>query len=185
MDTRDLVAGHHALRTGRVSTAGATYLVTTTTRGREPVFRSRGTAEAACRCFLAPTILRDNSLMAWVLMPDHVHWLITFGARDRIESIVNRLKSASARAAKQARGGSGAVWSKAFHNRSIRSEDAAIDAAQYISMNPVRAGLVIIADDYPYSHAARRQRSRAWPAPKEAERVGQSDITAPTLRPRT
>ena len=65
--------GYRALRRGRASSPGGVYLVTTVTRDRQPAFSHFANACTAARCFEDPRLLRDSRMLAWVLMPDHVH----------------------------------------------------------------------------------------------------------------
>jgi putative transposase len=150
MDNRDLRSGHQALRVGRLSRAFGVYLVTTATRGREAIFAELAVAASTSRCFDEPRLLDDATMLSWVLMPDHAHWLIQLGAHGTIAEVVNRLKSASARAANAARGTQGSVWAHGFHDRAMRTlRDVAI-ADRYIALNPVRAGLAIEPGQYPH-----------------------------------
>ena len=142
--------GHLALRRGRQSLIDHVYHVTTVTKAREPFFRSSNAAHAAARCFIESSLLGDCHLLAWVLMPDHVHWLVQLGARDSLDLVVNRLKSSSARKANAVLGRSGALWEKAYHDRAMRLDDDLMKVAQYIIANPVRAQLVANTGDYPY-----------------------------------
>jgi REP element-mobilizing transposase RayT len=89
--------GNRVLRKGRVSLPGRVYLVTTVTRGREHVFADFAAGCAAARCFEDARVLGDACMMAWVLMPDHAHWLIGLGEGHTLATVVNRLKPASAR----------------------------------------------------------------------------------------
>lgn len=93
-------------------------------------------------------------MLAWVLMPDHVHWLIRLGEVDALASVVNRLKSASARGANRALCRSGPLWARSFHDHTLRAEEDLRRSARYAIANPVRAGLVERAGDYPFWNAA-------------------------------
>jgi len=86
-------------------------------------------------------------------MPDHVHWLLQLGIDDALDTVVNRLKSATARKANVALGRQGPLWEVAYHDRAIRSDQAITDVARYIVANPLRAGLVTRIGDYPYWNA--------------------------------
>ena len=141
--------GQHRLRRHRHSLAGHIYLVTATARDRRPWFTARA-ATAAVRCFGTPTLWGDAEPLAWVLMPDHAHWLIRLGDRDNLSGVVNRLKSGSARAVNATLQRTGSVWAPAFHEHTMRDETHIRAAAAYIRHNPVRAGLVAAAEDYPY-----------------------------------
>jgi REP element-mobilizing transposase RayT len=128
--------------------------VTSTTLQRQPFFNGVFVAAcAAARCFEDPKILKDTRMLAWVLMPDHAHWLLQLGECEELADVVNRLKSASAREANLALARKGALWAPAFHDRALRSEDDIPDAARYIVANPLRAGLVTKLGNYPYWNA--------------------------------
>ena len=142
--------GHLALRRGRQSLIHHVYHVTTATKAREPFFRTSDAAHAVARCFTEGSLLGDCRLLAWVLMPDHVHWLVQLGVRDSLGTVVNRLKSSSARKANAVLDRSGALWERAYHDRAMRSDDDLVKVAQYIISNPVRARLVTNIGDYPY-----------------------------------
>ncbi|SDN43336.1 REP-associated tyrosine transposase [Pseudomonas jinjuensis] len=145
--------GHAALRKGRVSLAGGIYLVTTTTLGRNPLFGDFATACAAARCFEDPSVLGTNHLLAWVLMPDHAHWLIQLGAGEPLGITVGRLKSASSRRVNQLLGKQGPLWANAFHDRALRRDEDLQAIARYIVANPLRAGLVRRVGAYPFWNA--------------------------------
>ena len=95
-------SGHRALRRGRVSIPRHVYLVTSVTADRTPFFHDFPAGCAAARCFEDRTVLDDAMMLAWVLMPDHAHWLIQLGKKRSLSMIVNRIKSASARMTNQA-----------------------------------------------------------------------------------
>ncbi len=142
--------GHAALRLGRASIPNQVYHLTVAVSGRRPVFADFDAACEAARCFEAPELLGDASMLAWVLMPDHAHWLLQLGAVDTLTLVVARLKSASGRRTNRALGSAGPLWSRAFHDRAVRKEDDLISVARYIIANPIRAGLVTKAGDYPF-----------------------------------
>lgn len=145
--------GNQALRRGRVSLPNQVYLITTATLDRQRFFEDFAAACAASRCFSDAYILGDACLLAWVLMPDHVHWLLQLGVADSLDLVVNRLKSASARQANKALHGSGALWQAAYHDRALRADENFRDAARYLVANPMRAGLVNRIGDYPFWNA--------------------------------
>ena len=89
-------------------------------------------------------------MLAWVLMPDHAHWLLQLGENDTLANAVTRLKCASARSANRALGRSGAVWGRAFHEHALRDERKLLATARYLVANPLRAGLVTKLGNYPF-----------------------------------
>jgi REP element-mobilizing transposase RayT len=144
---------HHALRKGRVSIANGIYLVTTTTLDRQRWFADFSAGRAAARCMEEEHLLGDARMLAWVLMPDHLHALLQLGMRDELSMVVNRLKSATARNANRALRRTGTVWAKAFHDHALRKEEDLQEVARYIVANPLRAGLVTHIGDYPFWNA--------------------------------
>lgn len=145
--------GYRALRRGRASCPGTAYLITTITRDRTPVFRHFPAACAAARCFETPMLLRDSQMLAWVLMPDHVHWLIQLGEMDNLAALVNRLKSSSSRLVSKRIESERGIWMAGFHDHGLRAEENLLDVARYVVANPLRAGLVRRVGDYPFWNA--------------------------------
>lgn len=146
-------SGHHALRKGRASIANGIYLITTTTLGRQKLFADFAAACAVAKCVEDGRLLGDAKMLAWVLMPDHLHGVLQLGERDKLGVVVNRLKSASARHANRVLRRTGGIWVKAFHDHALRSDEDLHDVARYVVANPVRAGLVPRVGDYPFSNA--------------------------------
>ncbi|WP_276667545.1 REP-associated tyrosine transposase [Thalassolituus oleivorans] len=144
-----MLKGHSNLRKGRFSEPGRIYLVTATTNDRTPIFSDPKYAIPTCRFFTKPTSLLGNSLLSWVLMPDHIHWLIELGENGDLSKTIQLLKSGSARIIRE-RGYGNKVWAPAFHDRAIRKDEDLKQAARYIVANPLRAGLVKRLGDYPY-----------------------------------
>ena len=145
--------GHAALRRGRVSLPNQVYHLTTSTVARAPVFADPTAARVACACFVNPATLGDATMSAWVLMPDHAHWLLQLGEVEGLEALVSRLKGASARQVNATLGRHGAVWQKGFHDRALRSDEDMQVVARYIVANPLRSGLAERIGDYPYWNA--------------------------------
>ncbi len=145
--------GNRALRRGRVSIPHQVYLVTAATRQRQRFFVDFQAACAAARCFEDDAILGDAGMLAWVLMPDHAHWLVQLGDRDTLAVVVNRIKSASARLANRVLGRQGALWQPAYHERALRSDDDLRAVARYMIANPLRAQLVQRIGDYLFWNA--------------------------------
>jgi putative transposase len=134
--------GQAALRKGRYSLGGHVYHVTTTTFARERIFADLSAARAAIRALNAPQLLKDTELIAWVLMPDHLHVLLQLGQADSLGRYVERTKAATARSVNRRLGRIGPVWQRAYHDHQLRTEEDVRVVARYVVMNPLRAGLV-------------------------------------------
>ena len=145
--------GHAALRRHRYSLPGNVYHVTSATEARRPVLVGAA-AFAVARCFGTPALWGDASALAWVVMPDHAHWLVQLGDRDSLPVVMNRIKSASARSARIAGVPLGRVWGPGYYERRLRGEHDLQNVAAYIIANPVRARLAEHIGDYPFWDSA-------------------------------
>jgi len=141
---------YDALRIGRVSLAGQLYLLTTVTSDRMPWFRDFRLARMAIAEMRRIEGEGRLTSMAWVLMPDHLHWLVQLGDQASLSDAVKAFKGRVGQRINATLGRQGAVWQKSFHDRALRSEDDLHEAARYIVANPLRAGLVQRLGDYPH-----------------------------------
>jgi REP element-mobilizing transposase RayT len=132
------------LRTGRHSQAGFIYSVTTVTAHRRPTFTAFSAARALIRIIHHPDLASRTQTLAYVVMPDHLHWLFQLGSSDSLSQCVQRLKSLSTKALCPD------LWQKGFHDRAIRLEEDLPAIGRYIVSNPVRAGLVSRVGAYPH-----------------------------------
>ena len=87
--------------------------------------------------------------LAWVVMPDHVHWLFQLGEHLDLPTTIKRFKARSARRVNTYLNRQGALWQKAYYDHAVREEEDVRDIARYIVANPLRAGLVKHVGDYP------------------------------------
>ena len=97
---------------------------------------------------------RDYLLHAWVVMPNHVHLLIT--PQVDVPALMRRLKGASARESNKVLGQTGRpFWQDESYDRLVRSANEFQRIENYILQNPVRAGLARSAEEYPWSSISR------------------------------
>ena len=136
------------LRAGRYSQSGQIYLLTTVTRNREPLFTDCRTGRFLVRQFQQAHTDDLADSLAWVVMPDHFHWLVEL-KNSTLPALMLAIKSHSARAINAHLGRTGSLWQKGFHDRAIRYDEDLLAAARYIIANPIRAGLVSRVHDYP------------------------------------
>lgn len=130
------------------------YLVTTATVGRTPFFGTFAPAAAAAAAFDTSARAGGAVLLAWTLMPDHVHWLLQLGDAEPLHRVVNRLKAGSARPANRILQRAGPLWGKAYHDHALRHGEDVRAVARYIVANPVRAGLARRVREYPFWNVA-------------------------------
>ena len=152
--------GYRNLRKERVSLPGRAYLVTTVCDGRRPCFASWPVASSTCATLAGPRLWRDSQLLCWVLMPDHLHALVTLGASESLSHLLQRVKAVTARVANAANGhAGGSIWMAGYHERALRQDEDFRTAARYMVANPMRAGLASHAGNYPFWDAFWLDRS--------------------------
>jgi REP element-mobilizing transposase RayT len=84
---------------------------------------------------------RHYRLLAWCVMPNHVHVVVRLFPGQELAKVVKAWKSFSAKAANQALGRKGRFWQREYYDRLIRNGDELDRAIQYIVENPAKAGL--------------------------------------------
>jgi putative transposase len=88
--------------------------------------------------------------LAYVVMPDHLHWLFELEKGNQLSLLVGSVKRHSAREISRLLNVTGGVlWQRGFHDHALRSEESLVAVARYIVANPLRAGLVVRVGDYP------------------------------------
>ena len=138
------------LRVGRYSQSFCIYHITSATSQRQPLFADSELARAASRCFINPVVVGQSSLLCWVLMPDHAHWLVQIEEGDSLSQWVKRVKAVSAREVNRLRGVALPVWQAGFYDHALRRDEELLTVARYIVANPIRSGLVSKVGQYPY-----------------------------------
>jgi putative transposase len=128
-----------------------TFFITTVTWQRTPLFRQAQPAELMMDVLAHYRAQKKYALHEFVIMPDHLHLLLTPAPDISLERAMQLIKGGfSYRVGKAKRG---LVWQESFTNHRIRDEQDYMHHAEYIRMNPVRAHLAERPDLYPYSSA--------------------------------
>ncbi len=157
------------LRKGRFSVDGQIYLVTSITLGRRPIFSDFRLGRILVNTMRQYSDAGKVESLAFVIMPNHFHWLLSLTDVCTLQTLIGQIKGASAHFMNQHLVGagsareevdgsraepdptvirSGRVWQKGFHDRAIRGDKDLRDIARYVVMNPVRAGIVKKIWDY-------------------------------------
>ena len=90
------------LRKGRVSIPGQVYVITTVTLERKAVFRDIDNARILVRVLMEHQALGRADTLCFVVMPDHLHWVMRLGNDRGLSQVVRSLKAVtSARAERQ------------------------------------------------------------------------------------
>jgi REP element-mobilizing transposase RayT len=141
--------GAHRLRRGRCSEAGRVYLVTAVTHGRRPWFADYSHGRLLVHALKYQQEWGRAPSLAFVVMPDHLHWLVQLPEGVGLSSVMQQVKGWSGSRILLSAGGHGPVWQAGFHDHALRKEEDLTRVARYIVANPLRARLVGRLGDYP------------------------------------
>ena len=98
----------------------------------------------------------------FVVMPNHVHLLITVGGRMTIEKAVGMIKGRFSYRLQRETGYLGGIWQRGFSEVRVENRKSFLAHREYIAQNPVKARLVACAEDFPFSSTfLRRQQAAA------------------------
>jgi REP-associated tyrosine transposase len=130
-----------------------TFFVTSVTWERRNLFRS----DRAARLFLDTLYsYRDRGifqLYEFVLMPDHFHLLLAPKSTIALERAMQFIKGGYSHRFMKETGSRMEIWERSYTNHRIRDFTDYEKHKRYIRLNPVRAGLVEVPQDYSYSSA--------------------------------
>ena len=132
-------ANAQSLRVGRYSQPNQIYHLTLTCANRRPVFSDPYLAKHAV--YSIKRLTPEATTIAFVIMPDHIHWLMQLNDRKNLSHTVRLLKIFISHKA-------GKIWQKGFYDHALRKEEDIKNIARYIILNPVRAGIVKTIREY-------------------------------------
>ena len=148
------------LRWGRFSQPGGVYHITKCRHEEARV----SFADARVAPILIDSIRwhRDNGfahLLAFVVMPDHVHWLFMLGEERTLDEVVYGFCSYTwQQIVPRLLPGTRTIWQDEYHDHQVRREERASETQEYIHENPVRKGLCAEAEQWPWSTANARYK---------------------------
>jgi len=98
----------------------------------------------------------------FVVMPNHIHVLLTIGKDMTVEKAVQLIKGNFSFRAKKELGWQREIWQKGFSEVRIDDRESFLGYKSYIFDNPVKAGLARSPEEYPFSSLyLRKQKTKA------------------------
>ncbi len=149
-ENRAAVMSNYRLLRGRFSIDGQYYHINTTTDFRRSVFSDFACARIVVLAMRELEVEKVARTFCFVIMTNHVHWLMQLGQEQSLGTAVKLLKGRTARRINQLKGMSGSLWQSSYFERTMRSTDDLLAVGRYIIENPLRAGLVTDLSDYPH-----------------------------------
>lgn len=137
-------------RLARIVVPGLPHHVTQRGNRREPVFLEDGD-HLRYLAFLAEGVKKSGTaIWAYCLMPNHVHVVAVPSHADGLRALFAETHRRYTTFVNARARWSGHLWQGRFGSV-VMDEDHLAAAIRYVSLNPVRAGLVARAQDWPYS----------------------------------
>ena len=98
-------------------------------------------------------------LRDFVIMPDHLHLLLTVDQGMSIEKAMQLIKGRFSHRLSHEVGHKVEVWRRGFTETQVMNRNSFAKYSEYIAQNPVKAGLVESVDEYPFCfrYLARRK----------------------------
>jgi putative transposase len=149
-----------------------TYFVTACAHVHRDLFQRRETAELMVATVLRYRDAGEFQVHGYVVMPNHIHLLVTPGSDSSIARVMQLIKAGFSHELRKSGSMLNAVWQQRFEERRVRDLGDFANFAQYIRENPARKGLASVASDYPYSSGAANVRLDQYPGLKPGHRRG-------------
>jgi len=147
--------------TAAVRSIARTFFVTSKT------IQGRGLLQSERMATLMIDVLRSYVaagkfvLHDFVVMPDHIHLLVTLNQMTTVEKAAQFVKGGFSYRVKKELGYAGEVWQKGFSEVRILDRKNFLRHRDYIDQNPVKAGFVDSPEKFPYSSAYFKHQKRA------------------------
>ena len=92
-------------------------------------------------------------LIAWIIMPNHVHIMLSPIGDHSVADIMHSIKSFTSHEANKLLKRTGHFWSKEYYDRYIRDQRHFVSTIAYIENNPVKARLCTKPEEWPWGSA--------------------------------
>jgi len=97
----------------------------------------------------------------FVVMPNHVHILMTLPGEMSVEKSMQLIKGRFSFRAKKDLGFAGEVWQRGFSDVRVADESSFEQHRRYIANNPVKAGLASSPEEFPFGSVYLKKRKNA------------------------
>jgi putative transposase len=137
----------------RGETGHGTYFVTSSTWMKKRLLQSSRSAELLIELIYQYRAGKKNLLHEFVVMPNHLHLLLTPLRPTTLEQAVGMIKGAFSYHASRNFGLLGEIWQTSFTDRRVRNHSEYQRFRTYIHYNPVKAHLAATPKEFPFSSA--------------------------------
>jgi putative transposase len=150
-------------RLPRLAIAGLPHHVIQRGNNRQLIFRDAEDHIHYLQCLREAAAEHGLAIHAYVLMPNHVHLLVTPAEDASLARVMQSLGRRYVRWFNDRYGRTGTLWEGRFRSAVIESERYLLACSRYIELNPVRAGLAPDPASFPWSSHAHHVGRRVDP----------------------
>ncbi len=129
------------------------YFITINVQDKRQILQSTRVADLLLSVLSSYQQGKKYALHEYVIMPDHLHVLLTPAHNVTLEKVVQLIKGGFSFRAKRELGFRGTIWQESYHDRRVRNDEEYEAFCRYIHQNPVKRGLVASPEEYRYSSA--------------------------------
>jgi len=129
------------------------FFVTTQTAGRRRLFQTERMAGLLIDVLREQIRARRMTIHDFVVMPDHVHILVTLPGDLNVEKAMQLIKGGFSFRAGRELGFRGEIWQRGFTDKLVADEESEARHRIYIEQNPVKAGMVESSEEYEFGSA--------------------------------
>jgi putative transposase len=144
-------ANHLMARLPRLTVPGYPHHVIQRGNNRQPIFINDADRRLLLALWAEYAEKFQVAVHAYVLMGNHFHLLVTPTTETGLPQMMQAVGRRYVRHFNGAQGRSGTLWEGRYRSTLIETERYLLACMAYIDLNPVRAGLVAQARDYPWS----------------------------------
>lgn len=138
-------------RLARLSIPGYLHHVVQRGNNRQAIFASSADYEMMLALLFQNALKFGVAIHAYVLMGNHFHMLVTPDTGGGLSQMMQAVGRRYVRYFNDSHGRSGTLWEGRYRSTLIEAERYLLPCMAYIDLNPVRAGSVVDARDYPWS----------------------------------
>jgi putative transposase len=140
-------------RIGRAVAAGFPHHVIQRGNNREHVFFDAKDRKQYLALLKKYSVKWESPVMSYCLMSNHIHLLTKPKTNESLYKMMQGLTLCYTQYVNRTYQRTGRLWESRYHSCIVEEEKYLWAVARYVEQNPVRAGMVKKAEDYPYSSA--------------------------------
>ena len=146
-----------------------TFFVTTRTAAGRSLFQTERMANLLIDVFRSKMRAGKFTVLDFVIMPNHVHILLSVPGETSIEEALQLIKGNFSFRARNELEFHGEVWQRGFSDVRITDQQSFNKHREYIENNPIRAGLASSPEEYPFGsiHLKNLKRKQTADTPRK------------------